>query len=179
MLLKISFVTKLSLFFTYIPPVLKVLVIKKNAQGCFDLKSFVAQKKERKVSENGYNRLSWNFTTRRKTYCFVWFFFLKGNFVVHEREWQKTENRNASETTCSIQKLLKNKNFQAIFFYIRKVLYLLNFLANSQLLFIYIVFVDIWISSLATEIDGYFAGWLYCKTFDKDCNIVIVASKRG
>ena len=48
MLLKISFVTKLSLFFTYIPPVLKVLVIKKNAQGCFDLKSFVAQKKKKK-----------------------------------------------------------------------------------------------------------------------------------
>lgn len=141
--------------------------------------SLLKKKKKRKVSENGYNRLSWNFTTRRKTYCFVWFFFLKGNFVVHEREWQKTENRNASETTCSIQKLLKNKNFQAIFFYIRKVLYLLNFLANSQLLFIYIVFVDIWISSLATEIDGYFAGWLYCKTFDKDCNIVIVVSKRG
>ena len=48
MLLKISFVTKLSLFFTYIPPVLKVFVIKKNAQGCFDLKSFAAQKKKKK-----------------------------------------------------------------------------------------------------------------------------------
>ena len=108
MLLKISFVTKLSLFFTYIPPVLKVFVIKKNAQGCFDLKSFAAQKKKRKVSENCYNRLSWNFTTRRKTYCFVWVFFSR---VIL---WFMRENSRKQKTEIHLKPPVLFKNYLKI-----------------------------------------------------------------
>lgn len=108
MLLKISFVTKLSLFFTYIPPVLKVFVIKKNVQGCFDLKSFAAQKKKRKVSENCYNRLSWNFTTRRKTYCFVWVFFSR---VIL---WFMRENSRKQKTEIHLKPPVLFKNYLKI-----------------------------------------------------------------
>ena len=54
-----------------------------------------------------------------------------------EREWQKTEYRNTSQTTYSFP----NRFQQLSIVSIKKVLYLLNYLRNTQLSFVLMVFL--------------------------------------